>query len=267
VDIVGTPLVSLTKIVATGDTPDIFNGYCALNPVPSRFPPWAPAILISEMEVQKKRNFHGQAAHPSAPRTIPRGIIRAKITPRKIIRRQRDNSREEIFCDCLDCGVLQFLCLQACPPTPRTLHLRPPLLCKPPCQPPKPTRRFTPCMTKWSVRAPVCNFRALEKPFYFEYRLMDVDVRAVTASFGSLINSSTTRNRFMSVDVRVGGLSPGPARISSAKDGFRAFSAPPARWGSTTTTIRFARSLARHRPGLQASRHTDVAQASLSCAA
>jgi TldD protein len=44
----------------------------------------------------------------------------------------------------------------------------------------------------------------VDKPFYFEYRLMDVDVRAVTASFGSLINSSTTRNRFMSVDVRVG---------------------------------------------------------------
>jgi len=33
---------------------------------------------------------------------------------------------------------------------------------------------------------------------------MDVDVHAVSASFGSLINSSTTRNRFMSVDVRVG---------------------------------------------------------------
>jgi predicted Zn-dependent protease len=44
----------------------------------------------------------------------------------------------------------------------------------------------------------------VDKPFYFEYRLMDVDVRAVSASFGSLINSSTTRNRFMSVDVRVG---------------------------------------------------------------
>ncbi|HXN98374.1 MAG TPA: metallopeptidase TldD-related protein [Candidatus Acidoferrales bacterium] len=44
----------------------------------------------------------------------------------------------------------------------------------------------------------------VQKPFYIEYRLMDVDVRAVSASFGSLINSSTTRNRFMSVDVRVG---------------------------------------------------------------
>ena len=43
-----------------------------------------------------------------------------------------------------------------------------------------------------------------EKPFYIEYRLLDVDIRAVTASFGALVSSTTTRNRFMSVDVRVG---------------------------------------------------------------
>lgn len=44
----------------------------------------------------------------------------------------------------------------------------------------------------------------LERPFYIEYRLVDVDVRAVTASFGALVSSNTTRNRLMSVDVRVG---------------------------------------------------------------
>ena len=44
----------------------------------------------------------------------------------------------------------------------------------------------------------------VSKPFYIEYRLMDLDVRTVTASFGSLVNSSTSRNRIMSVDVRVG---------------------------------------------------------------
>src|SRR3970040_998244 len=43
-----------------------------------------------------------------------------------------------------------------------------------------------------------------ERPFYIEYRLLDVDVRAVTASFGALLSSQTSRNRFMSVDVRVG---------------------------------------------------------------
>jgi TldD protein len=54
VDIVGTPLVSLTKIVETGDTPDIFNGYCGAESGSVPVSAVAPAILISEMEVQKK---------------------------------------------------------------------------------------------------------------------------------------------------------------------------------------------------------------------
>ena len=54
VDIVGTPLVSLTKIVATGDTPDIFNGYCGAESGSVPVSAVAPAFLISEMEVQKK---------------------------------------------------------------------------------------------------------------------------------------------------------------------------------------------------------------------
>jgi predicted Zn-dependent protease len=54
VNIVGTPLVSLTKIVATGDTPDIFNGYCGAESGSVPVSAVAPAILISEMEVQKK---------------------------------------------------------------------------------------------------------------------------------------------------------------------------------------------------------------------
>jgi TldD protein len=54
VDIVGTPLVSLTKIVATGDKPDIFNGYCGAESGSVPVSAVAPAILISEMEVQKK---------------------------------------------------------------------------------------------------------------------------------------------------------------------------------------------------------------------
>jgi len=54
VDIAGTPLIALTKIVATGNTPEVFNGYCGAE---SGFVPVsavAPAILISEIEVQKK---------------------------------------------------------------------------------------------------------------------------------------------------------------------------------------------------------------------
>ncbi len=54
VDIVGTPLVSLTKIVATGDTMEVFNGYCGAESGSVPVAAAAPAILISEMEVQKK---------------------------------------------------------------------------------------------------------------------------------------------------------------------------------------------------------------------
>lgn len=54
VDIVGTPLVSLTKILATGDALEVFNGYCGAESGSVPVAAVAPAILISEMEVQKK---------------------------------------------------------------------------------------------------------------------------------------------------------------------------------------------------------------------
>jgi TldD protein len=43
-----------------------------------------------------------------------------------------------------------------------------------------------------------------EKPFFIEYRLLDLDVRNVHASFGALVSSSTVHNRYMSVGVRFG---------------------------------------------------------------
>ena len=60
------------------------------------------------------------------------------------------------------------------------------------------------------------------KPFYVEYRLLDLDVRSVTASFGSLLASGTTRNRFMSVDVRVGDYHLDSSNFIS-EDGFQGF--------------------------------------------
>lgn len=43
-----------------------------------------------------------------------------------------------------------------------------------------------------------------QKPYYIEYRILDVDVRSITASFGTLFSSTHQRNRFMAVNVRVG---------------------------------------------------------------
>jgi TldD protein len=54
VNIVGTPLISITKIIATGDTLEVFDGYCGAESGSVPVSAVAPEILISEMEVSKK---------------------------------------------------------------------------------------------------------------------------------------------------------------------------------------------------------------------
>ncbi len=56
VDIVGTPLAALTKIVATGDKTEVFNGYCGAESGSVPVSAASPAILTSELEVQKKQS-------------------------------------------------------------------------------------------------------------------------------------------------------------------------------------------------------------------
>jgi hypothetical protein len=42
------------------------------------------------------------------------------------------------------------------------------------------------------------------RPYYVQYRVLDLDVRTIVAEFGALVSSTRGRNRIMSVDVRVG---------------------------------------------------------------
>ena len=54
VDLIGTPLTSFSQIVAAGDTPEVFNGFCGAE---SGYVPVAavsPSILTAQIEVQKK---------------------------------------------------------------------------------------------------------------------------------------------------------------------------------------------------------------------
>ena len=61
-----------------------------------------------------------------------------------------------------------------------------------------------------------------EKPFYIQYQLLDVDIREINASFGALLSSTTTRNRFMLLGVRVGDYHLDSSNFIS-EDGFRGF--------------------------------------------
>ena len=53
-DIVGTPLASFSKILATSDRQEVFNGYCGAESGSVPVSAVAPAILVSEIEIEKK---------------------------------------------------------------------------------------------------------------------------------------------------------------------------------------------------------------------
>ncbi len=53
-DIVGTPLASFSKILATSDKQEVFNGYCGAESGSVPVSAVAPAILVSEIEIEKK---------------------------------------------------------------------------------------------------------------------------------------------------------------------------------------------------------------------
>jgi predicted Zn-dependent protease len=63
------------------------------------------------------------------------------------------------------------------------------------------------------------------RPYYIEYRLLDLDVREVVAEFGTLLSSTHARNRFMDVAARVGGYKLDSSNFVS-DDGFRGFIGP-----------------------------------------
>ncbi|HEY4365381.1 MAG TPA: metallopeptidase TldD-related protein [Bryobacteraceae bacterium] len=81
VDIVGTPLASFAKIVATSDKMQVFNGYCGAESGYVPVAAIAPALLVSEIEVQRKERSQDRPPYlprPSelrmAAQTMPAGI-------------------------------------------------------------------------------------------------------------------------------------------------------------------------------------------------
>jgi TldD protein len=74
VDIVGTPLSSFAKILATSDKPEVFNGYCGAESGQVPVSASSPAILVSEIEIQKKQ--HSQDRPPFLGRPIDAGATK-----------------------------------------------------------------------------------------------------------------------------------------------------------------------------------------------
>ncbi|MGI5864214.1 MAG: TldD/PmbA family protein [Myxococcales bacterium] len=53
VEMVGTPLTTINKVIATGDEPGVFNGFCGAESGYVPVSAVVPAVLISELELQR----------------------------------------------------------------------------------------------------------------------------------------------------------------------------------------------------------------------
>jgi TldD protein len=67
VDVVGTPLAALTRVITAGDKQHVFNGVCGAESGSVPVSAVAPAMLFSEMEVQKRAHGHDRPPILPAP--------------------------------------------------------------------------------------------------------------------------------------------------------------------------------------------------------
>jgi predicted Zn-dependent protease len=67
VDIVGTPLASFQKIIATSDKSEVFNGICGAESGQVPVSAISPALLVSEMEVQRKERSQDRPPYLARP--------------------------------------------------------------------------------------------------------------------------------------------------------------------------------------------------------
>ena len=72
-DIVGTPLASFAKIVATSDKAEVFNGFCGAESGTVPVSAISPAILISEIEIQRKEQSRDRPPLIPRPQVDPTG--------------------------------------------------------------------------------------------------------------------------------------------------------------------------------------------------
>ena len=177
VDIVGTPLASLAKIIATGDTPEVFNGYCGAESGSVPVSAVSPAILTTELEVQKKpcgnrpaADFAGASARrgengrPSVMRTLRFAAIlfASSLAPAAFAQAPADNDH-----------TMQAM-------------------------------KDEMARAKSRLELQITKGDKPVRPYFIEYRLLDMDVREVVGEFGALLNSNHNRSRIMDVNARVG---------------------------------------------------------------
>ncbi len=71
IDLVGTPLVALSNVMAAGDDPAVFNGFCGAESGTVPNSTVSPSLLVRQLEVQKKETEANRP--PLLPKPLPGG--------------------------------------------------------------------------------------------------------------------------------------------------------------------------------------------------
>ena len=66
-ELVGTPLSSINKLLSTGDEVRVFNGFCGAESGYVPVSTVAPAVLIGEIELQRVARAHERSPILPAP--------------------------------------------------------------------------------------------------------------------------------------------------------------------------------------------------------
>jgi predicted Zn-dependent protease len=73
-DMVGTPLSSFAKILATSDRQEVFNGYCGAESGSVPVSAVSPALLVSEIEIEKKQKSQDRPPLLAPPASVGGGL-------------------------------------------------------------------------------------------------------------------------------------------------------------------------------------------------
>jgi hypothetical protein len=184
VDLIGTPLSAFAKIAATGDKTDVFNGVCGAESGGVPVSASSPALLVSEVEVQKKAQSQETAPILPAPgagekvmRTRGsvrngrgRGFRRASLPPwrlRRVSPRQSGGNAQRA---------------QSAQESPLILAMQDEM--------------------KRSMSE--LRMKDAPAPYYIAYEVQDRTVTDVSGRLGALIENLPRRMRVLRVEVRVG---------------------------------------------------------------
>ena len=201
VDIVGTPLAALNRILVTGDKTDVFNGICGAEsgqvPVVGR----RAGHVVFRNRSAEASAFAQSPADPAIARR------RAARAVRERARRADDTMTPTHSAISKRLGEVRRLLLAARSASARVCRCRP-------AKDRQASAAADPVLLRHAQPNSIAPRRMLKldqvaAPYYIEYRIFDIEQYAAESAFGALRGDVRARIRVLRVVVRVGRLQAG----------------------------------------------------------